>query len=51
MGTFYFTTKVERRRTMAAKNSHATAPAEQELVITRIFDAPRELFLSSVIFY
>ena len=28
---------------MATRNSPATKPAERELVITRIFDAPREL--------
>src|SRR5262249_5664345 len=32
-----------RRRNMAARSSAATASAERELVITRIFDAPRHL--------
>jgi hypothetical protein len=28
---------------MAARNSRIVEPAERELVITRIFDAPREI--------
>jgi hypothetical protein len=35
--------KIDAAKTNAAKISAATEPSEWDLVITRVFDAPREL--------
>lgn len=44
MGTFCFTTSLQERRTdMDTKTKPSTKSVEKELIITRIFDAPREV--------